>query len=51
MQIDIDIRYIAKPGENLFLELGFPADKAARLQAASRPQINDRRLLKEQLMT
>jgi predicted XRE-type DNA-binding protein len=32
------------------LELGFPAKEAKRLQAASRKQVNDTRLLKEQLM-
>ncbi|MEI2417791.1 XRE family transcriptional regulator [Orrella sp. JC864] len=51
MKIDTEIRRITKPGANLFLELGFPADEAARLQAASRRQINDTRLLKEQLMS
>ena len=31
-------------------ELGFPPDEAKRLQAASRKQINDTHLLKQQLM-
>lgn len=50
MNIDTAVRHVTKPGANLFLELGFPAKEAARLQAASRKQINDTRLLKEQLM-
>jgi len=41
---------VTKPGANLFLELGFTRDEAKRLQAASRKQINDTRLLKQQLM-
>lgn len=51
MKIDTDVRHFTKRGSNLFLELGFPSDEAARLQAASRRQINDTRLLKEQLMS
>jgi len=51
MKIDTGIRHVTKPDANLFLELGFPAEEAARLQAASRQQINDTRLLKEQLMS
>ncbi|ARP81511.1 XRE family transcriptional regulator [Bordetella genomosp. 8] len=51
MKIDTEIRHVTKPGANLFLELGFSAEEAARLQAASRKQINDTRLLKEQLMS
>jgi predicted XRE-type DNA-binding protein len=35
----------------LFLELGFSAAEAKRLHAASQKQINDTRVLKEQLMT
>ena len=35
---------------NLFLELGFSAAEAKKLQAASRKQINDTRVLKQQLM-
>lgn len=50
MTIDIEIRHVTKPGANLFLELGFAPDEAKRLQAASRQQINDTRLLKQQLM-
>jgi len=48
--IDTAIRHVTKPGANLFLELGFPADEAARLQIASRQQIDDTRQLKVQLM-
>ncbi|WP_114814589.1 helix-turn-helix domain-containing protein [Paraburkholderia kururiensis] len=51
MSIDTEIRHVTKPGANLFLELGFAPDEAKRLHAASQKQINDTRLLKEQLMT
>jgi len=50
MKIDTEIRHVTKPGANLFLELGFSAAEAERLHAASRQQINDTRLLKQQLM-
>jgi len=50
MKIDTEIRHVTKPGANLFLELGFTPDEAKRLRAASRRQINDTRLLKQQLM-
>ena len=50
MKIDTEIRHVTKSGANLFLELGFTPDEAKRLQAASRKQINDTRLLKQQLM-
>ncbi|HUB79114.1 MAG TPA: hypothetical protein VMB03_09975 [Bryobacteraceae bacterium] len=40
---------LLNPGPNIFLELGFPPDQANRGQAASRQQINDARLLKQQL--
>lgn len=45
------VMYVAKPGANLFLELGFSAAEARKLHAASRKQINDTRLLKQQLMS
>jgi predicted XRE-type DNA-binding protein len=45
MKIDTEIRHVTKPGENLFLELGFTPDEAKRLEAASRKQIDDTRLL------
>jgi transposase/predicted XRE-type DNA-binding protein len=48
--IDTKVRHVTRSGVNLFLELGFPADEAERLHAASQKQINDTRLLKEQLM-
>jgi predicted XRE-type DNA-binding protein len=51
MKIDTEIRHVTKAGANLFLELGFPAAEAKRLHAASRQQIDDVRLLKEQLMS
>ena len=50
MKIDTEIRHVTKPGANLFLELGFAPAEAKRLQVASRKQINDTRLLKQQLM-
>jgi predicted XRE-type DNA-binding protein len=50
MKIDTEIRHVTKPGANLFLELGFALAEAKRLQAASRKQINDTQLLKQQLM-
>ncbi len=50
-KIDTAIHHVSKPGANLFLELGFPPDEAKRLHRASQQQINDTRLLKEQLMT
>jgi hypothetical protein len=50
MMIDTKIRHVTKPGANLFLELGFTPDEAKRLKAASRKQINDTKLLKQQLM-
>ena len=50
MTIDTKIRHLTKPGANLFLELGFAPAEARRLQAASRKQINDTQLLKQQLM-
>ncbi|MFM0143127.1 helix-turn-helix domain-containing protein [Paraburkholderia sp. RL18-085-BIA-A] len=51
MTVDTKVRHVTKPGANLFLELGFSVDEAKRLYAASQKQINDTRLLKEQLMT
>ena len=51
MTIDTEIRHVTKPGTNLFLELGFSAADAKKLDAASRTQINDTRLLKQQLMS
>ena len=50
MTVDTEIRHVAKPGANLFLELSFAPDEAKRLQAASRKHINDTRLLKRQLV-
>ncbi|MFT0545439.1 helix-turn-helix domain-containing protein [Allopusillimonas ginsengisoli] len=51
MKIDTEIRRVTKPGVNLFLELGFPAEEAKRLHAASCQQINETRKIKEQLMS
>lgn len=50
MKIDTGIRHVTEPGANLFVELGSVPDEAKRLRAASRKQINDARLLKQQLM-
>ena len=50
MTIDTETRHVTKAGANLFLELGFSASEARKLHAASRKQINDTRLLKQQLM-
>ena len=50
MTIDTQIRHVTKPGANLFRELGFAPDEAERFQAESKQQINDTRVLKEQLM-
>jgi predicted XRE-type DNA-binding protein len=49
--MDTEIRQVTEPGANLFLELGFSAAEAKKPHAASRKQINDTRLLKQQLMT
>ena len=51
MTIDTEVRHVTKPGANLFRELGFSPAEAKKLQAASRKQINDTRLLKQQLMS
>jgi predicted XRE-type DNA-binding protein len=51
MTIDTEIRHVTKPGANLFRELGFSAEEAKQLQAASRKQINGAQKLKEQLMS
>ena len=51
MKVDTEIRHVTAPGTNLFMELGFPPGEAKRLQAISRKQIVEARVLKEQLMT
>ena len=50
MSIDTETRHVTQRGANLFLELGFAPEEAARLQAASRQQIQATQLLKQQLM-
>ena len=50
MEIDTEVGHVTNPGANLFLELGFTPEDARRLHAASRKQINDTRVLKQQLM-
>ena len=51
MTVDTEIRHVTRSGANLFLELGFSAEEAERLQAASLQQISDTVALKEQLMS
>lgn len=50
MMIDTQVRHVTKPGANLFRELGFSPADAERFQAESQLQINDTKVLKEQLM-
>jgi predicted XRE-type DNA-binding protein len=50
MAIDTQIHRVTKSGVNLFRELGFAPDEAERFQAESKQQINNTRVLKEQLM-
>lgn len=50
MTIDTDVSHVTKPGADLFLKLGFSAAQAKKLHAASRKQIDDTRLLKQQLI-
>ncbi|WP_114969055.1 helix-turn-helix domain-containing protein [Rhodoferax ferrireducens] len=50
MTIDTNIHHVTKPGANLFRELGFTPEEADRFQAESQQQINDTKVLKEQLM-
>ena len=51
MTIDTEIRHVTKPGANLFSDLGLSEEEALRLLAASKQEISDARLLKEQLMS
>ncbi len=50
LETETEIRHVTTPGANLFLELCFAPAEAKRLDASSRKQINDTRLLKQQLM-
>ena len=50
MTIETEINHVTRPGANLFLELGFQPDEAARLHRESKQRISDTRVLKEQLM-
>ena len=50
MKIDTQIRHVSKPGAHIFRELGFTANEAKSLHAASKKQINDSKALKAQLM-
>lgn len=50
MTIDTQVRHVTKAGANLFQDLGFAPDEATRFQAESKQQINDTKVLKEQLM-
>jgi predicted XRE-type DNA-binding protein len=49
--IDTKIRHVTKPGANLFKELGFEDELAQQYHEQSKRQINDMRVLKEQLMS
>jgi predicted XRE-type DNA-binding protein len=49
--IDTEVRHVTKLGANLFAELGFAPDDAARHQLESRKRIDHTLALKEQLMT
>jgi predicted XRE-type DNA-binding protein len=49
--VDTEVRHVTKPGANLFVELGFASEDAARYQAESQQQISQTLALKEQLMT
>ena len=49
-EIDTEVRYVTKAGANLFVELGFPPEEAARYQQETRDQIERMNLLKVQLM-
>ena len=48
--IDTEIRHATPPGANLFAELGFEPEEAARLQTALRSEIDQALSLKSQLM-
>lgn len=50
MAIDTQIRHTTPAEANIFLELGFEPEEAARFQAESDQQINDALALKKQLM-
>ncbi len=50
MKVDTQIRHVTKPGTNIFLELGFAPEEAKRLRTASRKQIDETRVLKQQMM-
>jgi predicted XRE-type DNA-binding protein len=51
MTIDTSITHVTKVGSNLFSELGFDDTQAELLHVQSQQNINDAKLLKEQLMT
>lgn len=50
MKVDTQIRHVTLPGDNIFSDLGFPPEEAARLLEASDREITQARLMKEQLM-
>ncbi|WP_143220344.1 MULTISPECIES: hypothetical protein [unclassified Achromobacter] len=50
MKIDTEIRSVTQPLGNNFLEPSNSAKEASGLRAAPRREINDTRLLKEQLL-
>jgi predicted XRE-type DNA-binding protein len=48
--IDTEIRHVTPPGANLFTELGFDPEEAARLQTALHSEVDQALVLKRQLM-
>lgn len=50
-KIDTEIRHVTEPGTNIFSELGFPPEEAARYASESREKIDYALALKEQLMS
>jgi predicted XRE-type DNA-binding protein len=50
MEDEVKINHVTEIGSNIFLELGFPAEEAAQLEAISQKEIQDIRRLKVQLM-
>jgi predicted XRE-type DNA-binding protein len=51
MNIDTNVTHVTKLGSNIFLDLGFDDVEAVLLNMQSQKNINDAKLLKEQLMS
>ena len=51
MMVDTKVRHVTPAEANIFLDLGFDAEEATKLQVASQREINVTLLLKQQLMT